>query len=299
MAYSRFSTKFRRRGFKKVAVGRKPKRTYAPKKKYPMVSFAKRVNALISAKIENKMSNNLQVSGNVSTWASGTSPVWFKESLLGPMSMTQGTSSWNRIGNTITLKKWIVKVLVHPTLDNDPYASTGFQFNRFTHQGKVTLFIMKLKNGGFPFPTLNGLLQNGNAETTPTGILTDQLCSINTDKYKIYYKRSFRVGSSQTGEVIPNTGGIGQGYSTPYPLLSNNDLKISAGFSVDLCKYIGKNAKITFDDNTVTPNLPASLTGIALCAIWSPIAGNMTVSSGTPNSCYQVLFNNHIEFEDA
>jgi len=299
MAYSRFSTRFRRRGFKKVAVVAKSKRVYAPKKKYPKVSFAKRVNALISAKIENKFSNNFQVSGNVSTWTSGTSPVWFRESLVAPMSMTQGTSSWNRIGNTITLKKWIVKVLIHPTLDNDPYASVGFQFNRFTHQGKITLFIMKQKAGGIPLNTLPGLLQNGNAETTPTGILTDQLCAINTDRYKIYYKRSFRVGSSATGEVIPNTGGIGQGFSIPFPLLANNDLKVSAQFNVDICKYIGKNAKITFDDNTVTPNLPATLTGISLCAIWSPIAGNMAVNAQTPNSCYQVLFNNHIEFEDA
>jgi len=98
---------------------RKPKRVAKPK-----VSFAKRVNALISSKIENKFSNNFQVSGNVLTWATGSSPVWFRESLIAPMSMTQGTSSWNRIGNSITLKKWIVKVLVHPALDNDPYAST-------------------------------------------------------------------------------------------------------------------------------------------------------------------------------
>jgi len=293
MAYSRFSTRFRRRGFKKVAVGPKPKRVYRKKSMAPKVSFARRVNQVIAKNVENKISNTIVSNPYVATWASGTMPTWAHKNFDSMFNMVQGTSMWQRIGNRIKLKRWVMKGLIHPANENDPYSS-GATFLRHSYQGTVTVFLLKGVNATYPTANLPQLLQDGNTSKNPTGQLMDQLYSINKDQYKVYWSRKFKVGPSQTGTPV-----AGGSYTTPVPLVSNNEYKATATFGLDICKYIGKDAIIKYNDNDSGAFLPPSMVGLTMCAIWSPIAGNLGPQAGTPNSYYAINFTSFIEYEDA
>jgi len=279
--------------FSKKKSPRYVKKSPRPATKRPRITFAKKVNQVIAKNVENKISNTITSNPYVCTWASGALPVWAHKNFDALFNMIQGPTMWQRIGNRIKLKRWVMKGLIHPANENDPYSS-GATFLRHSYQGTVTVFLLKGVNATYPITTLPALLQDGNTTKNATGQLLDQLYSINKDQYKIYWSRKFKVGPAQTGTPV-----AGGSYTTPVPLVSNNEYKASATFGFDICKYIGKNAIIKYNDNDSGAQLPPSMVGLTMCAIWSPIAGNLGPQAGTPNSYYAINFTSFIEYEDA
>ena len=288
MGYSRFSTRFRRRGFKKVAVGVKPKRKYAPKKKVPRVSFAKRVNAIISRNVENKISANWYQSENVAIYSGGGPHIfnWFVRNTweTNLFNISQGAGQGNRIGNLIKLKRWVIKGMIHPETSQDS-ALESYLPN--SQQGYVDVYFGRHTNNNEITNQLVGLLQNGNSSTTPSGQYYDTLSTINKDKYKIYYHRRFKVGPQWLSRI-----------TNPTTAAPNNDFALTATFGFDVCKYICKNMILKYEDtNTEVQN--DMIRSLALFATWTPSVGYLVAQVGEPTSLYKISFNSYIEFEDA
>lgn len=300
MGYSRFSTRFRKRGFKKVAVVVKPKRKYASKKTMPKMSFAKRVNALIAKNVENKFTltktyqapvGNVFNSGvpNVYTytfftWAVGQQTNPTTQQLF---NIPQGTAQNQRVGNTIKLKRWVIKGMISPNIFGTlaPYTALGY----------VDVYFGRLKlNTKEITEQLSDLYQNGSTSITPQMKQTDILNPINKDVYKIYYHRRFKTGTS----------GI-QGANTSLPLASepvNNDYKLTHTFGFDVCKYVCKDRKITFGDGNNTP-LDVDIATLTLFATFTPFTGqafNNTTPANQSLPTYMTMScTSYAEYEDA
>jgi len=279
--------RYRRRGFKKVAVGAKPKRVYRKRTYKPKVSFAKRVNAIISRNVENKVSTSLNFNSPICIW-SGINPNWFIYNWNTNFNMLQGTSQNTRIGNTIKLKRWILKGQIAPRFEVNPSTSTSTNL-RYSNQGTCKLFLLKRKNGDDCGNYLPQLFQNGSSYFDPTGTSFDQLLPINKDHYKVYWSRSFKLSPSQ-----PIDATSGQNL-----FWANNDFKCVANFGLDITKYIGKNAHLKYDDNTNLCELPPTMKGLTLAAIWCPYVGAMVSTPSNSLSYYQLTFSSHYEYEDA
>nr|WAE42929.1 MAG: capsid protein [Cressdnaviricota sp.] len=282
---------FRKRNYKKPATPRTPRATprkMYKKKMYP-TTLAKRVNAIIARNVENKMSVSSSFENPVMTWIA-TDPVYFLASYNNFFNMAQGTAQNQRVGNQIRLKRWIVKGFVTPCQstgvgpDPQPYDLNGFT-------GTVKLMLLKTRNDQGITSDLTRLLQSGATAISPTGTQFDILYPINKDLYKVYWTRTFKCGCSTSTATNSTTDFL--------TILPNNDYKMQHSFGLDICKYIGMNAKITYNDSTSQAILPASMNNICIVAIWSPFTGDMTQSSYNYQTFFKVSMVSHFEYEDA
>lgn len=192
--------------------------------------------------------------------------------------IAQGTAQDQRIGNTITLKKWVLRFSFLPNGNAGAFITTP--------QLYVNFFIGYKKSFLPQTAQLVGLFQNGNSSYSPTGIITDRLAWINKDVYTILYKKVFKVGLS-----APVTGVIPAG-------LANNDFPLIKQFSVDLCKHGFKNFHVKYDDATLTPTNAKILNLQAWCFITN--ANGITISNALiGTSYYDVTMTNNIQYTDA
>jgi len=297
MGYTNGFSKFKKTYGKKKSLGsylrflnKKPFGKYAKKTSQPKVSFAKRVNAVISRKVENKISPSNNTDGYIGFWVTGApSPTWYKKTFMADLDMAQGAGQGNRIGNQYKLKKWIVKGTIHPSQEVDPTASTG-QYLRYSYQGFAMLYLVKKVIGDEPESNLPSFFQNGNSAYDATGSYIDHLLKVNNDRYKVYYRRKFKLGPSQSYQ-----GGLDNN-----KMLSNNDFRLTADFGFDICKYIGKNATIKFNDSATNANYPSSMRGLSLMVVWSPPFGSFSATTlASSTTFYKVTCHSHFEYEDA
>jgi len=289
MAYSRFSSRFRRRGFKKVAVGAKPKRVY--RKRAPKVSFAKRVNQIVSRNVENKTTNAYSVDGYILQWVTGSVKIWYHMPIAANcFTMGQGTGENTRIGNQIKVKRWVLKGTVHPSQDANPSPTTT-QYLRYTYQGYAMVYLIKRTDGSAIDTELPGLYQNGSSAYAAAGTYLDHMLPINKDKYKVYATRKFKLGPAAP---------ISSSSADKNIYLYNNDSKLVGDFGFDITRLVGKNAIIKYNDGTTTAQLPPALRGLEVVCVWSPPFGNVaaqTLASST--SFYKISCTCHVEYEDA
>ncbi|UYD39118.1 MAG: capsid protein [Wigfec virus K19_525] len=198
-----------------------------------------------------------------------------------------GPNQNNRIGNSIKIKRWVIKGMISPNIFGTlaPYTALGY----------VDVYFGRLKlNTKDVTDQLPDLYQNGGSSITPTMKNTDILLPLNKDVYKVYYHRRFKTGTS----------GI-QGANTSLPLASepvNNDYKLTHTFGFDVCKYICKDRKITFSDMNNTP-LDIDLASLTLWATFTPFTGqafNNTTPAGQSLPTYMNLSaTTYAEYEDA
>lgn len=286
MGYSRFSTRFRRRGLRKVAVVPKAKRTYAPKKKYPRVSFAKRVNALISKQAENKISSIYNYEAPIADTA-GSYTSWNFFLVNNFMSITsfqlaQGTAQNQRVGNAIKLKKWIIKGVIAPY--SAVFQNTEAMSLERSFQGYVTIYFGRRTDSNEITSDLAGLFQAGNSSRPPMGRREDIMTPVNKDLYKVYYRRRFKVGCSS-----------GQNSSTN--VMPNNDFDMCKTFGFDVCKHIMKGATIKYNDTSIYANHQI-LRDLAFWAIFTPAIGELGHSIVNPASYYRIALQTYFEYED-
>lgn len=285
----------------------KPKKTIFKKriyrKKMPVVS----VNAVktmvkkeIAGNIENKFTitrayqapvGNVQNTGipNVYNY---TFYVWCPSAQTSAttqqlFNIPQGTAQNNRIGNSIKIKRWIIKGMISPNVFGNlaPYTALGYVDIYF---GRLRLNTKDVTN------QLSDLYQNGGSSTTPSMSQTDILLPLNKDIYKVYYHRRFKTGTSGVNAA-----------STLLPLASepvNNDYKLTHTFGFDVCKYICKDRKVTFSDTNNTP-LDVDLASLTLWATFTPFTGqafnNTTAVGGLLPTYMNLTATTYAEYEDA
>jgi len=294
MGYTNGFSKYKKRFGAKKSMGsylrflnKKPFGKYAKKTSQPKVSFNKRVNAIISKQVENKISSihNYQAPVVESLGIQGQWAFFLRNAFYNDpyWHITQGTAQNSRVGNTIKLKKWIIKGQIVPA--TSLYQNTEAQWLNNSMMGYVTIYFGRRTDSQEITNDLGAFYQQGNTSAAPTGTSRDIMTPVNKDVYKVYYKRRFKMAPSS-------------GQNSTSFILPNNDFELTKTFGFDVCKHIMKNATIKFNDASIYPNHQV-LRDLAFWATWTPAVGLLGVSTIYPTSFYRIDYQAHIEYEDA
>jgi len=272
-----------------------PRRNY--RKKMPMVTFQKRVQKIISSNIENKCTDTLTYNDAVArydatsaaykffTWTPGADATGSRL-----FALDIGARQNSRVGNTIKLKRWIIKGLIEPVVSESRQLS-------YSNVGYVDIYFGKLlKNTSPPTTALTHLYQSGSTAITPTCLAPDTLNTLNKDTYKVYYRRRFKMGAASDPDTYSTTASTAQQHP------ASNDFKLSQTFGFDVCKYILKNKHLKYDDfsQTTTAFSPdnAEIVNLTIWATWTPITGQST-STADSKTLYNINCLTFAEYEDA
>jgi len=305
VAFNNFRNRFRKgKGkAKKVAKAKVPPRRGG-------MTFAKRVNAIIARNIENKYTDTKQTTLPVLTMLSGTSPysianttythlTWTPGSIgVGLLDISQGTAINERVGNTIKIKRWVVKGIVQP---NPSYIGVAANTNTNNGQiantstGYIDIYFGRLLNNLQPPPTtLENFYQNGAVDITPHSQNIENLYRVNKDLYKVYWHKRFKMSTGNVGTTTTNLN---------FP--QSNDFQMTRSFGFDITKYILKNKQLKYDEVSSFPQ-QGDLNNLSLWAIWHPAVGNPVLptpptypGSNEQRSFYQINLVSYGEFEDA
>lgn len=207
----------------------------------PTIATVKKiVKSEISRDVEDKYrqvydDSHLLYPATHSSWLSSIFPVSPYPAYL---QIDQGVGEAQRIGNVIKTKKLIFKGIIwnaayNATSNNDPQPTL------------VNMWIISDREGPTSLPNsdiTSQFVQLGNANQGLTDALVDTLVSINTDRYRVFVRKTFKLGySAYTGtSADPDR----QAYT-------NNDFKLSCKFKIDLTKHLPK--KVKFNDNNSIP----------------------------------------------
>jgi len=245
---------FRKRSnYRKKAGGRYKRRSYKRKSMSKKV-FNKRVRVAMQRTAETKMADYFVNNKTLTTTASGDFENWNLKILnasslatFGTYTISQGAQQGQRIGNSITTKKCILKGTISPNL------LVQQTYNFKPRPLYVTLWIFKLKphlnDDSTTVSTVvsNSFFQQGNTSVGFAGTLLDMQKTPNTNHVTILKKRVFKVGAAATLQV-----GTGVTGATTEPVLeqdmNNNDFAMSKMFSMDITKIMPK--KQSFNDGT-------------------------------------------------
>lgn len=303
MAYGRYNRKRRMVAVKPKTTPRKYTRNRKKYSKAPKITFAQKVKAIISRNVENKFTDTLIYFNPVSyvtstgytffTWSPGQNTASNRL-----FNLAIGAKEGQRIGNSIKLKRWIIKGIIQPTgLEGTGQDIIAQMKNGLL--GYVDIYFGRyLKNTSPVVNTLSGLYQNGASTTTPTCKSTDMLNPLNKDNYKVYYHKRFKMGQAYD----PIIG------STPTISGANNDFKLSQTFGFDVCKYILKDKHLKFNDGGITspyePPENIDITNLTLWATFTPASGQATFDNSDPDvlkckTLYGLDCLTYAEYEDA
>lgn len=200
-------------------------------------TFDKRVKAVISRMAENKIQNyrgTINVRAQTSTgWDTTVIPCTPFTAFL---SIPQGVSQGERVGNTIRVKKLKFSGVLRPL----PYNATS---NPEPTPLFVKIMWMTRKDSPMEiFTSMSDLLQFGGSSESPGFQLVNLQRPINLDEWTVHTHRTYKLGYSAYNGISSDTN---------YQFYENNDFKMNQFVNVDLTKYCVKNIK--FDDNSVNP----------------------------------------------
>lgn len=173
--------------------------------------------------------------------------------------IVQGTGEGERLGNRVKMTKCVLDLML---------LANKYDVAANTLPGPQLVQVIVFSSKQDPNSLLTSLSQlydNGSSSSNPTGYIGDAVYPINTDRYTVYYRKSFKLGfGDYINDGIANTAWIDY---------ANNDFKLFHKLRIDCTKWIGSVLK--FNDATNIPNnrflwfavLPtpinASVTGIA------------------------------------
>jgi len=292
MAYGRYFRKQRM-----VAVKPTTKKSYTPRRKIynkkPKVSFAQKVNQIISKNVENKRTLSYPSQDYVCNTTNTGVLNWY---LLNNwnvklFTISQGTTVQSRIGNQIKLKRWIVRGQIAPYQAYLDATSTTLLPSSIT--GTIDVYFGRLLNNNEISNTLTALYENGSSSQDPAGTQAQIFKTINKDEYKIYWRKSFKMSPANT---ITTPGTIPSGGVS----LVNNDFSLVKTFGFDVCKYICKNTVIKYNDTDNDPNNDM-IRRLALFATFTPAVGDLEKGAlyANRNSFYKINLQSYAEYEDA
>jgi len=265
----------------------KPKAKTTVKKSKPVSE--KRIRAIakgeIAKNVEDKFTNSVTLLGTTLTISSGEPPILthynFNPFSQGMFNIIQGPGNSERIGNTIKLKRWVIKGTVYSTGG----LTNGGPGNPM-QCAVVDLYFGRNRDMTVPFDaSLPFFYQDGNSATTPQGELLERCASVNRDNYVIYKHHRVKIGPSTSSAVTPAQNN------------NNNDYHLSYDFGFDICKLIAKNHKIKFADDAPAPN-DALLRSLTLwCTItYANVDIDITEQSTMP---VYIAAQSYAQYEDA
>lgn len=268
------------RGKARRVVRKRPVRTRQVKSKRmakPKVSLGlkKYINTVVHRNIENKTIGDK----NDIDFASYLSNIDLAVTAIHPnpssMAIASGTGQSQRVGNTITTRKLLLKYIIHP---NPEDANLQPQ----PQPQEVIVWIGYLKGNRMKQPDLNDynqFYQDGSTTQAPHGNLWDCLLPVNLDRFHICRTFRHKLGNA----VYTDFQGI-----KSYNYYTNNDFAYNVTRTVDCTKYINKVLK--FDDGSLTPD-----TGLYMWMTAVPADGTQGFQSKVCRMSYTVRY----DYEDA
>jgi len=221
-------------------VRKSTKKTYTRRK--PSTTAVKRiVKNAIARTIENKTTQAYNLGQSIRSVIHGSFPSQILQVSPGValLPITQGVGQGQRIGNVINLKKLTLRGTIVP----QSYSLTVLPVPT---PCQVTMYVFadKLVAPNAILSTPTDFYQDGNTTRGFSNDLVDAWAQVNTDRYRVFYKRTFKVGFSS----YDGTG------SVPAAMYyANNDFKLNVNFSVNLLPYAIKRVK--YPDNSGDPNV--------------------------------------------
>lgn len=191
--------------------------------------------------------------------------------------ITQGTGNGQRIGDTIAVRSLTLKGFVN--FDPSHYGDTNYMKNPVY----LKMVVLRRKDSiidpcNYGTTGISDLLMSGNMPTNPQNLPTDMVRRFNTDVYKIYTTRFFKLGNSAPSDAPNETGQY------------NNDFSLSRRFSINLSKHVDK---LKFNNPTNTPTNAAFHVLFLLC-----FANGYTPSSGQ-KPCVEIHYDMECSYKDS
>ena len=272
MAFTKTRKNYRKRAYKP--------RARKPRAKRSGVSLAVKsyVNKSIHRQIENKTISDKDELEFASYTASSTMVCQPIHPTTATMNITQGVGQGQRVGNTITTRKLLLKYIIYPL----PYSASN---NPWPQPCEVMVWIGFLKGNRQTQPAASDFLnyfQNGNASQNPASNLWDCLLPVNTDLFTICKSFRHKLGN----EFVRTSDDL---TLTDQQQYSNNDFKLNVERTVDVTKYINKVLK--YDDTSGTPD-----TGLYMWMTAVNASGTTNVSNLLSHGMRYVM---RYDYEDA
>jgi len=221
-----------KRIFKKRKIIRKRKST---KKKSSLVKLIRRTVQKVA---EKKQISNFDIGTNIvpASSASAAGQIFPLCFTTGGWEVSQGTAQNQRVGNRIRLTKATFSGIIIPK----PYNATTFP-NPQPQVIQMYIYWDKQNPTSVPDPfAANDFFNLGSTAMDFTNSLVDSWLPINTDRYNVVVRKTFKIGYSAYE---------GTGINVGSQAFSNNDFKLAQRFTVNLTKHLPKN--VVYNDNTV------------------------------------------------
>lgn len=194
------------------------------------------------------------------------------------LDIQQGTGDGARIGNKIKIKSGSITFSLWPYNYNSSTNAVPIPQNVMFY-----LFYDRLNDTTVPTPSANGdFYQNNGSTATFAGNLTDLTRWVNLDRYRVVYRRLFKLGFA-----INQASGADANNAQ----WSNNDYKLNVlNFRVNTTKWLIENVK--FNDNSSNP----TTRGLFGMFITVPCNGSAYGSSQIPAT---FTYQTRVVYEDA
>jgi len=257
------------------------KRIYKRKivKSKPKVSMAikKYVSKAIHTNVENK-SQTVNYSGNFGNATANASMYAYPVTpYTGFMSLTQGITQNQRIGNEVKIRKAMLRYILRPIGYNASSNVTPVPLHVEMYLGRT-----KIAPGDIPAAgDFTVLFQNGNSSVGPVGTLTDLIAAVNKDYWVIKKRWSHKLGFAE----YFGTGGLAQ-----QQYFVNNDFELNVMRKLDITSIYPKTLK--FNDGT------GLVQGPALFLFYQAVSANGN-DTGSTQLTANINFWIDIEYEDA
>lgn len=276
----------RRSGYSKVRksplvkIVRKRKYVRKPVRKYRApVATRKYVKALLSRSQETKLAmpstaNNVEIQPYGIANTHGSTHFSFAPMFT---TITQGTGNGQRIGDSIKVQRLTLQGFIN--FDPSHYGDTNYMKNPLY----VKMIVYRRKDDvidpcNYGTTGINDLLMNGSIASAPQNLPSDMWRKINTNVYKVYATRLFKLGNSAPSNDPQDTGQW------------NNDFSFSKRFSVDLSKHVDK---VMFSETTGSPTNVSFNVAFLVC-----FANGYTPSSGQ-KPCVEIHYDMNCSYKDA
>lgn len=194
-------------------------------------------------------------------------------------TITQGTGNGQRIGDTIKVQKLLLQGFIN--FDPSHYGDTNYLKNPLY----IKMIVFRRKdsivdpcNYSGTTQGIQDLLLNGSMPTFPQNLPSDMWRKFNTDVYKIYATRMFKIGNS-ANTTDPQTSGQW-----------NNDFSLARKFSIDLSKHVDK---IKFNESGGTP------TNVSFNVAFLVCFANGYALNALSKGCAEIHYDINLTYKDA
>lgn len=192
-------------------------------------------------------------------------------------TIAQGTGNGQRIGDSIKVQRLTLQGFMN--FDPSHYGDTDYMKNPLY----VKMIVFRRKDDvidpcNYGTTGINDLLLNGSIASAPQNLPSDMWRRFNTNVYKIYATRLFKLGNSAPSNNPQDTGQW------------NNDFSFSKRFSIDLSKHVDK---VMFSETTGQPTNVSFNVAFLVC-----FANGYTPSSGQ-KPCVEIHYDMNCSYKDA